>query len=713
MEQTITVREILNIKEPADRIPMSISVDNKWLAFCLDGNRVEQKSEGVSMVVEGISQWVCNMETGHAFPVAPNGNSSWAGVWSPDGRTLAFYADIDGKACLWLWDSKGNGLKKASDQIVCPFFGFEKPIWSKDGQYIIVKSLPSDGLSADFYSTTNQDIFISTDNKPKVFDTLINEADASKIDDDSWVNRYRADIRKIHLDAGTSTLLCSGLRPVGMELSKDGLSLAFTSCSGEERVDSQQNNYDLWICSLDSEDSPRCVAGDIRMNYGLTFSWGDKHSIYYTTSGPLADGGLWHVDTYTRKVELLYKNEKIHLGHDNEPPKRFNNGKVALVANGKLWCFSHDSGELEEITINGERIVVAAFPVTLDDQILLQTHNPHGSKDGFCKVDFRTGKETTLIEEQAGHLPWYEGGSASGEKTIAYFFQDADQPPALKVFDIQSHNEKTIELNPLSSTQLGTSQLIHWKTDDHELKGALLLPKNIKKPVPVVIRVYAGSMQSESIRLFGLSQTKCDNHQLFASRGYAVFLPDLPRSWSHEPADEITKAIENAVEALVKHPDIDPDRIAIIGHSFGGYSALVAITRLQLFKAAIISAGIANTISKYTQFDSWDPDTTSNYGMIEGGIFNMGATMWDEQDRYIRNSPIFDFHKIETPVLIVQGTRDHICHAEAGPMFSALKRLNKPAQLVLYDEDHHQSSWRHENIEDYYQRVFDWLEKFL
>ncbi|MCA1322331.1 alpha/beta fold hydrolase [Bacillus tianshenii] len=213
--------------------------------------------------------------------------------------------------------------------------------------------------------------------------------------------------------------------------------------------------------------------------------------------------------------------------------------------------------------------------------------------------------------------------------------------------------------------------------------------------------------------MFGLSQTKCDNHQLFASRGYAVFLPDLPRSWSHEPADEITKAIENAVEALVKHPDIDPDRIAIIGHSFGGYSALVAITRLQLFKAAIISAGVANIISNYTQFDSWDPDTTSNYGMIEGGIFNMGATLWDDQDLYIRNSPIFDFHKIETPVLIVQGTRDHICHAEAGPMFSALKRLDKPAQLVLYDEDHHQSSWRHENIEDYYQRVFDWLEKFL
>ncbi|MGD6874243.1 S9 family peptidase [Sutcliffiella horikoshii] len=713
MEQTLTVSEILNIKEPAYSVHMSISSNNVWLAFCLGGNSAENKSKGVSMVVEGNSQWVCNLKTGQAFPIASEAKSSWAGVWSPDGRTLAFFADIDDKACLWLWDSNESTLKKASNLIVCPFFGFEKPIWSKDGQYIIVKSLPSEGLSHDFYTAMNQNIIIPSDNKPKVFNSQSNDAKSNEIADNSWVNRYRADISKINIATGTSTLLCSGLRPVGMELSKDGRSLAFTSCSGEERIDSQQNNYDLWISSLSSDATPRCVAGNIRMNYGLTFGWADNHSIYYTTSGSLADGGLWHVDTYTHKVELLYKNEKIHLGHDYEPPKPFKDGKVALVANGKLWCFSHDSGELEEITVKNERTIVAGFPVTSDKHILLQTHNPNGSYDGFYKVNMITGKATLIIEEQAGHLPWYEGGSAANEGTIAYIFQDADKPPTLKVFNFESFNEKTIELNPISSTQLGTSQMIRWKSDDRELKGALLLPRNIKKPVPAVIRVYGGSMQSQSIRLFGLSQSKCDNHQLFASRGYAVFLPDLPMSWTNEPADDITSSIEKAVEALVKHPDIDPKRIAIIGHSFGGYSALVAITRLQLFKAAIVSAGIANIISCYTHFDSCDPDTNSNYGLIEGGLFDMGATMWDERARYIRNSPIFDFHKIETPVLIIQGTRDHVCHAEAGPMFSSLKRLDKTAQLVLYDEEHYQGSWRHENIEDYYQRVFEWLEKYV
>ncbi|WP_442951688.1 alpha/beta hydrolase family protein [Paenibacillus sp. GYB003] len=71
------------------------------------------------------------------------------------------------------------------------------------------------------------------------------------------------------------------------------------------------------------------------------------------------------------------------------------------------------------------------------------------------------------------------------------------------------------------------------------------------------------------------------------------------------------------------------NRIGIIGHSFGGYSTLAAMTKIPEFKAAVISAG---------------------------------------RERYIRNSPLFDLDKIEAPVLIIQGIRDHLCRNEAGPL---------------------------------------------
>jgi Tol biopolymer transport system component len=158
MDNTITLNEILNVKVPADRVHMSLSSDNNWLAFCLSGKIEVKKSIGVSMAVEGNVQWVCDLDTGNAFPVAPDAKCSWAGVWSPDGKTLSFFADIDDKARLWLWSPSSRTLKLASDIIVRPFFGFEKPIWTKDSRFIIIKSMPSEAIEdASFYSLSNCD----------------------------------------------------------------------------------------------------------------------------------------------------------------------------------------------------------------------------------------------------------------------------------------------------------------------------------------------------------------------------------------------------------------------------------------------------------------------------------------------------------------------------------------------------------------------------
>ncbi|WP_165347233.1 alpha/beta hydrolase family protein [Gottfriedia acidiceleris] len=217
-------------------------------------------------------------------------------------------------------------------------------------------------------------------------------------------------------------------------------------------------------------------------------------------------------------------------------------------------------------------------------------------------------------------------------------------------------------------------------------------------------------MQSENSRKFGMSSNLADNHQLLVSKGYAIFLPDLPMNRnSHEPATEITHAIESALDELVKHPAIDPDRIGIIGHSFGGYSALVAITRIHQFKAAVISGGVGSLISMYTKFDY----PNYNYGWIEDGQPNLAVTLWENKERYIRNSPFFELHNIHAPVLIVQGTKDHICKDEAGPIFSSLNRLGKIAEMVLYDEDHWQGTWREKNLIDYYERVVKWFDTYV
>ncbi|MDR7074206.1 dipeptidyl aminopeptidase/acylaminoacyl peptidase [Fictibacillus barbaricus] len=91
----------------------------------------------------------------------------------------------------------------------------------------------------------------------------------------------------------------------------------------------------------------------------------------------------------------------------------------------------------------------------------------------------------------------------------------------------------------------------------------------------------------------------------------------------------------------------------------------------------------------------------------------MATTLWENKERYIRNSPLFDFQNIQVPVLIVQGIQDHLCSDEAGSIFTSLNRLGKTAELALYDEGHWQGTWKEENLKDYYDRVLDWFNKHL
>ncbi|MGZ4160417.1 MAG: hypothetical protein ACXVNF_06435 [Neobacillus sp.] len=78
-------------------------------------------SVGVSVDVAGCSQWVCHIESGKSFPIMPEVSSSWSGVWSPNGLTLAFFTNNDGVARLWLWSPINTTLKQATTLGARPF----------------------------------------------------------------------------------------------------------------------------------------------------------------------------------------------------------------------------------------------------------------------------------------------------------------------------------------------------------------------------------------------------------------------------------------------------------------------------------------------------------------------------------------------------------------------------------------------------------------
>jgi dipeptidyl aminopeptidase/acylaminoacyl peptidase len=206
------------------------------------------------------------------------------------------------------------------------------------------------------------------------------------------------------------------------------------------------------------------------------------------------------------------------------------------------------------------------------------------------------------------------------------------------------------------------------------------------------------------------------NPQLLAAAGYAVLVPSMPRHWSsHEPSAGLADQVLAAVDAAVKIAPVDPGRLALWGHSWGGYAALAIATQTHRFKSVIESSGKSDLISAYGPFipasraapeDGTSPIDTM--GWMEHGQGNLGVAPAQDIDLYARNSPAFHADRITAPVLLIHGDLDFVPLAQGEEMFSALYRQDKDAVLVtLWGEGHVATSPA--NIREMYAWILWWL----
>src|ERR1044071_3086078 len=202
--------------------------------------------------------------------------------------------------------------------------------------------------------------------------------------------------------------------------------------------------------------------------------------------------------------------------------------------------------------------------------------------------------------------------------------------PDIWLLDLDSFRSKQLTtINPqVNSVTMGRSKLLEWiDTDGNKLNGALLLPSNYHedRQYPLIVYVYGGSRGSNSINHFGLRQLG-ENLQLFATRGYAVFYPDIPLKVG-TPMQDIAKAVLPGVNKAIELGIADPDKLGVMGHSYGGYSTLSLIVQSTRFKAAVCSAGIANLFSQYGAFG--EDGMTIGVGWAEDGQGRLAGSPWE------------------------------------------------------------------------------------
>jgi dipeptidyl aminopeptidase/acylaminoacyl peptidase len=258
------------------------------------------------------------------------------------------------------------------------------------------------------------------------------------------------------------------------------------------------------------------------------------------------------------------------------------------------------------------------------------------------------------------------------------------------------------------------------------LTSWLFLPKALSgPPPPLVVRPYLGSSYPAPPRDLYIEQGFLQNLRMLTGHGYAVLVPSLPNppQGMTEPADHVADRILAIIQAAAADPALagafDPQRLALVGWSFGGYTVMATITQTDRFKAAVAIDGISDLSAYWAHLaaeDEVSPDEHYESNWATGGVeANQPALQvppWLNPDRYRRNSPLFAADRITTPLLLIHGWQDPIPIAGSEAMFSALFRQGKDAMLVTYWGASH-SPTAPGDVRDLYARTFRFLDEHL
>jgi dipeptidyl aminopeptidase/acylaminoacyl peptidase len=306
---------------------------------------------------------------------------------------------------------------------------------------------------------------------------------------------------------------------------------------------------------------------------------------------------------------------------------------------------------------------------------------------------------------------------ANARDTFALVAQGADEPNYIAVMRAGEATWREVARLTLPAgwpeDKLPKTEVFRWRsTDGLEIEGLLTYPLGYEpgRPYPTLVVVHGGPMGyfAESYdgapSLYPMAS--------FAERGYVLLRPNPRGSCAYGAAFRAAnkrdwgggdyRDIMSGVDALVERGIADPQRLGIMGWSYGGYMTSWTITQTKRFRAASVGAGVTNLMS-FT-------GTSDITGFIPDF---MEAEYWDDLDAYRQHSPMFNLKGVTTPTLIQHGEADvRVPLGQGRELYNALKRQGVTVEMVIYPRAGHGPN-EPRQILDVMRRNLDWFDRWL
>lgn len=395
---------------------------------------------------------------------------------------------------------------------------------------------------------------------------------------------------------------------------------------------------------------------------------------------------------------------------------------VFLSDNWDIWQVGVDGRESTNLTLNGKADQIRYQGLLqfdpdnepgydLSEPVYFRTYGEWTKKAGFSLMeDGRPGPEVLVFQDRsyggfmkADDADTYLVSWSTNEVYPDWHVTDAELAELRQVTDGYPEQENFLWSD-------GTRLIDYTSDKGDRLQGALFLPANYQEGESYPTIVYIYERLSQGMNRYTFPSAGGFNKSVYTSNGYAVLMPDITYR-INDPGMSAVWCVLPALEAAIGTGVVDPERVGIHGHSWGGYQSAFLVTQTDAFAAVATGAPLTNMISMYASI-YW------NSGAADGAIFESSQGRfyggpWAHTEAYERNSPVYHAENISTPILLLHNDEDGAVDWNQGiEYYNTVRRLQKPIVMLQYVGENH-GVRKPANRKDYTVRMKEFFDHHL
>jgi len=547
----------------------------------------------------------------------------------------------------------------------------------------------------------------------------------------------KQNIYRIPVDGGEAEMLTDWKGSLGSyRVSPDGKWVAFAAAEESKEkekakkektdfqvVDEKPENHGLWLIptEADAEDKrppKKLAAGAFHI---AQLEWSpDSRSIAFE-HWPMPGADYWtkadisEVDLESGNVKKLATTEAAESSPLYSPDGR--HLAFALSTIPPRW-----PGEVRIALLPRQGGDVRALPLTHDERPSLVGWSSGSDRILFTETN-RTRGAIFSMPVDGPPAVFYEpprgtAGSVELNSTgthIGFVYEAPDEAAEAYLMALSGGKPARVSRANLDLPKLpiGETKIVRWKSKDGlEIDGLLTYPVAYQAgtKVPLILNIHGGPAGIFTENFIG--RPGIYPLAAFAAKGYAVLRPN-PRGsggygkkfrfanvndWGGKDYEDLMTGVDHVIAIGVA----DPDRLAVMGWSYGGFMTSWIITQTKRFKAAVVGAAVTNL---------WSFTGTADIPGFLPDYFS--GEPWENFEAYRKHSPMFHVKGVTTPALVLHGEADvRVPVSQGFEYYNALKRQGVTTKMVTYPRTPH-GPREPKFMLDIMNRHIDWLEKYV